>query len=94
MLIAIIPEDPELVVPVEKWIDPLTPAVPALAEPMLIAPLVEEMPVPDRIETNPPVAAELLPPATTTSPPSLLELAPTDKMMDPAVPDAAEPVET
>ena len=55
------PELPELVVPVENFKDPLTPATPALAVWNTTAPLDVAVPVPLFNETAPPVANALIP---------------------------------
>ena len=64
------PDEPELAVPELNESNPLTPLSPALAETMVIAPLVLAMPCPLATPTAPPVRTVLWPDATVIKPPS------------------------
>ena len=88
-----LPDDPELVVPVENDIVPLTPRVPPLAVRSTTAPLDFTVPNPDDIDTDPPVTAELVPAVMIIWPPAAA-LSPTVNEMKPDGPLVPLPDDT
>ena len=64
-----LPLDPEDVVPVLNVIIPVVPILPELTDRITIDPDESVLPVPDAIESRPPVRGWLMPLETVTSPP-------------------------
>ena len=85
------PDDPALVMPVVTLTDPLTPAVSASEDCKVKAPLLVPVPLPDEIETEPPVAVVLVPALTTSLPPAPVFPLPTTTLMLPPAPLVASP---
>jgi hypothetical protein len=75
----IAPELPLLDVPVEKSSRPLEPATPALLLCIFSEPLEDAKPVPEEMDTDPPIALELSPALRTKDPPAPVPALPTSK---------------
>ena len=80
------PDDPELVVPVEKLMCPLTPAAPAFGVRTITDPLDFVVPAPVDIDTVPPVVEVVRPADMTICPPVPVSAVPTLAVMVPALP--------
>ena len=92
----IIPDAPELLVPVVNTIAPLPPASPAFSERIITVPLVVDIPTPGIIVTSPPVKLSVMEPAIIFTSPPTVQLDPppvsTDNCILPAFPPVAAPV--
>lgn len=86
------PEFPWLDTPVLSCIMPDTPADSTLADVTRRVPEPELALVPVKRDTEPPTAADEVLPAATSTPPALLEPAPTSKLMSPPVDKLERPV--
>ena len=86
-----VPDEPELVVPLENFKEPLIPAAPALLVRTITDPLDFVVPVPVDSEILPPDADPLLPAPAVISPPIPVEEVPTRISIFPAFPPVAAP---